>query len=670
MANFPTSLDTGSNLNNARIAGAAIPAADHNDLVDAIAAIEAKLGIGAGAPTTTGLVLTVLSSGVTGWAAVPSSGGGGGASAYTFFNVKAYGAIGDGAHDDTTAIQAAINAALATSRGTGTVFFPAGTFKITATLNCTSATNVAGGKGVILRGEGHEASQIFKNSSFGPAVTWNGNGGPAGNNTQFGGMRDMTVNGNATTGGLVQTNSAQQMFFRGVSLIGSNDVALDLNCMQDSYFSQMTLNNCGSLTRRAIEMYGNSFGTANMLWFDQIRVETYLKGAVGIFRGAGATGGGNNGFFFTQCKFENYPTVAGDHFFADSWTQQLMMSQIFISMGQYNGGYSTPSNGITFGDASAGASFNQASFRDIFMNAGPTVGIGNSVININGGGHFSGPIMIDNVYSDAAMTTGILNINGATGAQIGLGLYGGPGPQIAGDGSGTRSSLGSGGGGGSTSTIVKGKVTGTNLTSGGTSGALASAVTSSITPTTNNLVLLAVSIRNGSIQPTTPTVTGCGLTWVAVNHSDFKIVGSRRSIFLFRALGTASAGAVTITFGETETDAAWTVDQLANVPTGGTSGSAAVLQSASAADTSGTASALAPTLSYFDSNRNATYAVFGTDGVDTPTAGTGFTVEAHAVAGTAIEVASEFSPFAGLSAGISYAGTGLIGGVAIEVASL
>lgn len=48
-------------------------------------------------------------------------------------DVKTYGATGDGVTDDTTAIQAAINAINAA--GGGTVFFPAGTYKITATLS-------------------------------------------------------------------------------------------------------------------------------------------------------------------------------------------------------------------------------------------------------------------------------------------------------------------------------------------------------------------------------------------------------------------------------------------------------------------------------------------------------------------------------------------------------
>ena len=48
------------------------------------------------------------------------------------FNVKNYGAIGNNSADDTVAIQATINAAVAA--GGGTVYFPAGTYKITSEL--------------------------------------------------------------------------------------------------------------------------------------------------------------------------------------------------------------------------------------------------------------------------------------------------------------------------------------------------------------------------------------------------------------------------------------------------------------------------------------------------------------------------------------------------------
>lgn len=58
------------------------------------------------------------------------------------FNVKAYGAKGDGVTDDTTAIQAAIDACAAA--GGGVVFFPRGVYNIMSGLTIKAKVNLAG----------------------------------------------------------------------------------------------------------------------------------------------------------------------------------------------------------------------------------------------------------------------------------------------------------------------------------------------------------------------------------------------------------------------------------------------------------------------------------------------------------------------------------------------
>jgi hypothetical protein len=61
-------------------------------------------------------------------------------------NVKDFGATGNGSTDDTAAIQAALNAT--PSQG-AVVFFPAGTYRVTATLTIPSVTDISGGSGGI-----------------------------------------------------------------------------------------------------------------------------------------------------------------------------------------------------------------------------------------------------------------------------------------------------------------------------------------------------------------------------------------------------------------------------------------------------------------------------------------------------------------------------------------
>lgn len=97
-----------------------------------------------------------------------------------FFNVKAaaYGAIGDDATDDTTAIAAAITAASAA--GGGTVYFPKGTFRTTATLTVPA--------GVSFLGSGAGASTI---DGQGGAVTVSITGTVA----QWSYIRDLAITG-------------------------------------------------------------------------------------------------------------------------------------------------------------------------------------------------------------------------------------------------------------------------------------------------------------------------------------------------------------------------------------------------------------------------------------------------------------------------------------------
>jgi hypothetical protein len=63
------------------------------------------------------------------------------------YNVKAYGAMGDGVTDDTVPIQAALNLVCSNPRvsyGMGNIYFPVGSYKITSTLYCYKDGNGIG----------------------------------------------------------------------------------------------------------------------------------------------------------------------------------------------------------------------------------------------------------------------------------------------------------------------------------------------------------------------------------------------------------------------------------------------------------------------------------------------------------------------------------------------
>jgi len=73
-------------------------------------------------------------------------------------SVKDFGAVGDGVTDDTTAIQAAINAQAATTKA-GSVYFPDGNYLVTVTLV------VPIGNGVTLRSMARSCARITKNTA-------------------------------------------------------------------------------------------------------------------------------------------------------------------------------------------------------------------------------------------------------------------------------------------------------------------------------------------------------------------------------------------------------------------------------------------------------------------------------------------------------------------------
>lgn len=114
--------------------------------------------------------------------------------AYAVYNVKRYGAKGDGATDDTAAIQTALN--LAGSTGLASVFFPNGNYKVTSTL-------IIKGENITLYGEGVWASTVTS------AIT--GSAAPS--------LFSWTANAPGTQGQLLQV---QGIRFSGNSLTGAS----------------------------------------------------------------------------------------------------------------------------------------------------------------------------------------------------------------------------------------------------------------------------------------------------------------------------------------------------------------------------------------------------------------------------------------------------------------
>lgn len=176
-------------------------------------------------------------------------------------------------------------------------------------------------------------------------------------------------------------------------------------------------------------------------------------------------------------------------------------------------------------------------------------------------------------------------------------------------------------------------VTATHLTTDGTDVDATSFTTASISPSANKLVLVAVMSAFAG-GPTTPTVSGAGMTWTQVATDT--VANTRLTIF--RALDASpGSGALTIDFGaESEQRIAWSISEFDGIDTGGTNGANAIVQTASNTIVYTVASTgITVTLAAFGKASNATFGVVGMRAGGNPaiTEGTGFTELGEATTG-------------------------------------
>ena len=191
------------------------------------------------------------------------------ATAGIFYNVKSspYNAKGDGTTDDTSAIQSAINAAANSTYG-GTVYFPAGNYKLTSALTYQVAAGGDPNKRVHFLGEGTMASRLTQTGSGANGLTIGGDSANPHGYTQIEKLSFVASNG-ATGQGLA---------FNAISF------ARVVGC----FFSGF-----------AYGTYGSNFLTSE---FDSCQWRFNIRGAV--FERIGSTYSSHpNALTFTGCEF-------------------------------------------------------------------------------------------------------------------------------------------------------------------------------------------------------------------------------------------------------------------------------------------------------------------------------------------------------------------------------
>ena len=139
-------------------------------------------------------------------------------------------------------------------------------------------------------------------------------------------------------------------------------------------------------------------------------------------------------------------------------------------------------------------------------------------------------------------------------------------------------------------------------------------VTVSVTPTSE--VLIAIQCGDAATV-TISGITGCGLTWTQVASVLTDWGSGNYRDFLWKGIGTASAGQITVTFAVNPGTANYIISNVAGHNTAGM-----IVQSVTATGSSSTAAA---TLAAFADAGNATFAFVNQNQNDGVTPGTGFT---------------------------------------------
>ena len=235
------------------------------------------------------------------------------------YNVKDYGAKGDGATDDTTALQDALTAALTTN---GLVHIPAGTYLYSALpFHITDRVTILGEgrRSTILKPTGSYTGFAIRidecwrstgeglNATFDPTVDFDIS--KAGVTVRdlgiIGDRNDGTQNGIQTYGrtDFIEIASVDLFYLKGVALeLGVSDAGNGLSLIRESVFKQVSIHSCGdgaSVPAVHISTGAESGDASNQLDFIACRIAVNY-GPLQIESGkTGATGGKTRRIRFT-----------------------------------------------------------------------------------------------------------------------------------------------------------------------------------------------------------------------------------------------------------------------------------------------------------------------------------------------------------------------------------
>ncbi len=349
-----------------------------------------------------------------------------------WFNVKNYGALGNGADDDTPKIQAAIDAAVAA--GGGTVYFPAGVYAVTPAADGPALS--IGGNGIRLVGASSKAATLVKKAN---GILLRMSGAPTdtsgSKHRRYCSIENLGFNGNGKTGLLLELYYNDNSYFRDVFMSSNNDLCIDAVELWDSRFYNLVIEEstgtANSTTQPNVWLrnssattgWGYSADNVNQIHFIGCRMEAFGTGALWITQGT-AKNNNPNGIYLTDCKFETSRMQGGPHLKVDASCRHVYASNIYAYAGGFATGYSTAQNIIAWaGSVGAlenvlianGSSATVNSGIDLYSGSGSTAVLRNVVGRYSTkptGSHIyyeassTGDFRVENCYSNIGVQSG------------------------------------------------------------------------------------------------------------------------------------------------------------------------------------------------------------------------------------------------------------------------